>query len=359
MQYLDDLDLYPLSQNKTTYQDLKFWKDRWIEDLIIKKVSQKSITSYNYALDTFMKFVRYNKIEKINKISARYINRYLIKYQIELAKSKNHPLANQLIKESQLPKIGKNDANFTIIEDFESTLNHRITVLKMFLKFITENNSDLHDFTPLFSKIANVKIKDKITSYLMPKEIEKVIMYLKNWEYEYKKYFSKSSKRDAIRNAFLLTLYAITGARGDEVTHIKLKDIEEYHKEDKHYYLINIEEAKGGKKRRIIVHRYYIEHFVEYFKLHLPSSDYYIATTYKNGAYTNKPIHINTLRAFNNKFLKIIGINKSGLHIYRRGYATKRIGIDKVDISLVAKELGNTTAILEKHYLKYTPEIVI
>ena len=59
---------------------------------------------------------------------------------------------------------------------------------------------------------------------------------------------------------------------------------------------------------------------------------------------------------FANFILNKLEINKSGLHAFRRGYVTKRIGKDKIDVSICAKEVGNTVAILEKHYLKHNAE---
>lgn len=359
MQYLDDLDLYPLSlKGNTTYKDLQLWLNRWLDELTINKVSHRTIKAYKEAIYNFLKFVRYNKID-IDKISARYINRYLINYQIELATKKNLTKILELKQEAKLPKIGRNDANFTILEEFESTLNHRVIVLKMFLKYITENNSDLHDYTKLFSNIANIKIQEKLTDYLTPKELEQVIEHLLNWDIEFKKYYPKASKYESSRNALLMLILATTGARGDETIHIKLQDIKDFYKDDKHYYIINIEEGKGGKKRRVIVHSKYLKKYIDYMRDTLPNDSFYISSTRRNKIYTNKPVHINSFRAYSNNMLKLIGINKQGLHIYRRGYATKRIGIDKVDISIVAKELGNTTAILEHHYLKYAPEFGI
>jgi len=353
----DDLDLYPLCDNKnSSYINFKRWLNLWLDDLVVQKVSNKTIKSYQEAIGNFLKFVRYNKID-MDKISARYINRYLLNYQIELARIKKSKYLNQLLSEQKLHKIGKNDANFTILKEFENSLSHRLTILKMFLKYITQNNAELHDYTMLFNKLVKIKISEKMTQYLLPEEINKIINFMNNWDEQYKRYFSKSSKRDAIRNAFLLTLYAVTGARGDEVVHIKLNDIENFSKDKKRYYIVNIEEGKGGKKRRVLIDAKYIDKYIEYYKKAFNDKNYYISSTWRRGNYTNKPMHINTLRNFSNTILKILGINKSGLHIYRRGYATKRIGIDKVDISIVAKELGNTSAILEKYYLKYTPEL--
>ena len=62
-------------------------------------------------------------------------------------------------------------------------------------------------------------------------------------------------------------------------------------------------------------------------------------------------------RVFSNDTLKFLGINKTGLHAYRRDYVSMRVGEDKVLVSLVAKEVGNTSAILEKHYFKHDAEL--
>jgi integrase/recombinase XerD len=292
----------------------------------------------------------------LDRIGIKYINTMLFEYQISLAYGSGTPSVSKLLKERK--KVSTNNSTFTILEEFENTLSHRLTIIKMYLKFITELNQEQHDYTKYYDSLVSIRVHDKITHFLTPIELNKVIDFTRDWVNIYIDYLDKSSDRVAYRNALMLTLYALTGARGDEVIHIKLADISRIEKDTKSYYIININKGKGGKKRAVSIEAFYIDPFLRYFETNLPNRDYYLSTTYRNG-YTNKPMSVDNIRVFSNYILGILGIPKSGLHAYRRGYATKRIGSDKVDISIVAKELGNTSAILEKHYLKHCPDVFL
>lgn len=359
---LDDIAIFDLQDPALTpFKNLLLWEDRWIESVKMNKRGTNTIKSYESGLRSFYPFVKRHRKIPIDKIGAKYINRYLIDYQISLAveavasKNLKKGYLDELIKESKKKSIGSNDANFTVLEEFENTLSHRVTVVKIFLKFITENNKDQHDYTAVFNKITKIKIADKFTDYLTMDELHQVVEYMSVWPQIYKDHKSKSSLRYAYRDASLMIIYALTGGRSNEVVHIKLKEISE--SKDKQHYFIRINKGKGGKKRVVSIPQTYLKPFLEYFRAELPSDDYYISSTYKKG-YTNIPMNPNTIRTFSNDILRILDINKTGLHAFRRGYVTKRIGGDEVDISLVAKEVGNTVAILEKHYLKHSADIL-
>lgn len=361
----DDFAQYHLSIPKLTPpQNLTLWLKYWKEALVQQKCSYRTLLSYTFAIESFIAFSKKHEDISLENIGARYINRYLIEYQIKLALEKYHKQQldkehfDKIKNEAKLKSIGKNDANFEVLEIFENTLSQRLTVVKMFLKFVTQNNKEQHDYTLLYPKLSHIKIAEKFTDYLTESELKTVIEYLHLYREIFKDHKPKSSQRNVNRDILLLLICALTGARGEEVVHIKLKDLSLYQKENKSYYIIKIEKAKGGKKRSVTVRKNDIYYYVEYFKSQLPNDDFYLSSTYKNG-YTNKPMHPNTLRLFANTLLKILGIPKRGLHAFRRGYVTKRISSDHADISIVAKELGNTSAILEKHYLKHSAEAFI
>jgi len=354
---VDDVAEYTLQQKELTpYENMSIWRTRWKEELGLFKKAAKTIKSYHFALETFFSFATENPGISIDKIGAKYINRYLISYQIILAKKSS--LAqdiNLLTKESKQTSVGKNDANFTILTKYENTLSQRVTVIKMFLKFISENNKEQHDFTRIYDGIARVKIQDRFTHYLTVKELEEVVAYMQIWPEIFKDHKPKSSSMYAYRDALLLLIYALSGARSEEVVYIKLQDISLYEKNGTQRYIIKIQKGKGGKNRSIAIKKEYLEKYIEYFTEVLPDDSYYLSSTYIDG-YTNKTMSPNTIRKFSNTILKQLGIQKTGLHAFRRGYVTKRIGEDEMDVSIVAKEVGNTIDILEKHYLKHSAE---
>lgn len=366
--FLDDVAEYPLVENtsKDALFNMNVWFERYLEFLEIEKVSDKTKKAYSEALTHFLFFISEHKEEiRLQDIGAKFINRYINYYQFLLAKKamdykKISDVDYYLIlKQYNAKSLGTNDANFDIVEQFQNTIIQRLTVLKMFLKFITENNKDLHDYVKVFQKIVKVKVKEKETFYLTTKELQEVIDFMQNWVNVFKKYKKKSSLRYAYRDALLLLIYALTGARSEEVVLLKLSDIQEMEFKDEHYYIIKISNAKGGKIRSVSIKKSYIEKFIHFFESNLLNEDYYISSTFQNNQYLNKPYHPNNIRKFANFILKLLNINKSGLHAFRRGYATKRLMVDHADISLVAKEIGNTPEILHKHYFKHNIEDIM
>lgn len=353
--FLDDIPSQSLHLRNNTDESLKLWMELWLEEVKSKKKSEKTLKSYRDGILKFLNFISMHPI-MIEKISSRLINRYLMQYQYDLACAKRGKITDDKIKllkdELKTPNLGKNDSGFTILYAFQNTLLLRTTTLKMFLKFITENNEEQHDYTALFKHIATIKIDEKFTEYLTQKEIISVVNYMQNWLIDYAKIKPRSHERYAYRDAFLMTLYALTGARSFEMTNVRLSDIKEGKIDNTKGYIISIRRAKGGKIRKVFVVKKSVEHYLSYFRDAFKGKDYYISSTFANGAYTDKPMAERTIRGFSNQILIALGINKSGLHIFRRGYVTKRINHDKVDVSIVAKEVGNTVAILEKHYLK-------
>jgi len=372
LKIIDDELTCPLSCGSFE-EDMQFWVSQFLEQKELEKVAPKTLKSYKDALKTFLLFVSKYKDNTMDTIGAKFINRYLIEYQASLASKKLEELHKKNIVAGELYEkykiiehqakekfLGKNDAHFKILPEFENSLDHRLTVIKMLLKYISDNNKEEHDYTPLFRKFATIKHKDKFTEYITVEEMDEVIDFMSIWTDIHKQYKPKSKTRAAYRDSLLIILYALTGARSEEVVKIRLKDISLFKHNGKEYYRIKIQEGKGGKVREVGVEAGFIKKHIEFLKQELPSSDYYIASTYdeKTKTYKNKHVHQDTIRRFGNYVLEILGINKKGLHTFRRGYATKRIVHDKAELAVVAKEMGNTAGVLEKYYLKHNAEMV-
>ncbi len=369
---LDDELTYPLSSG-TFEEDMNFWISQFIEQKEAEKVAVKTIKSYKDALKTFMLFItKYNE-NTMKSIGAKFINRYLIEYQSSLALKKLNGLHKQntfdgkdhqkyevILHQQEEKHLGKNDVKFEVLPEFENSLDHRLTVIKMLLKYINDNNEDEHDYSPLFRKFAVIKHKDRFTEYITVDEMDEVISFMSVWMDIHKQYNPKSRVRSAYRNSLLVILYALTGARSEEIVNIKLRDISLFKHRNKEYYRIKIQEGKGGKVREIGVESGYIKKHIQYLKMELPSNNYYIASTYdtQTQTYTKNHTHQDTIRRFGNYILEILNINKKGLHTFRRGYATRRIVYEKAELAVVAKEMGNTAQVLEKYYLKHNAEMV-
>ena len=363
MKIIDDEALSPLSSGNIK-EDMKFWIFQFIEQKEIERVAPKTLKSYKDALNTFMCFVEKYKDNTMESVGAKFINRYLIEYQATLAKEKIKKLKaenkidelekyDKIISQQETKFLGKNDANFIILKDFENSLDHRLTVVKMLLKYISDNNEEEHDYTVLFRKFTTIRHTEVFTSYITLDEFDEVVALMNVWMEHYKEYKPKSSIQIAYRDSMLLLLYALTGARSEEIVKVKLEDITPISYNNKDYYRIKIKEGKGNKIREVAIESAIIKKHIDYFEHALPSKEYYISSTFICGQYTNKPQHQDNIRRFSNYILKILGIKKSGLHVFRRGYATKRIMYDGAELSMVAKEMGNTSAVLEKYYVKH------
>jgi len=368
MKFIDDRSCHPLSCWDIS-QDMRFWIREFLLEKEASKLASNTQKSYDEALKTFLSFVdKYSKENTIENIGAKFINRYLIEYQAILARERLSTAKNldtdeikelQKISSQENKKVfGKNNSIFAIYPQFENTLGHRLMVIKMLLSYVSDNNNEEHDFTVMFKKLATIRKTEKFTEYLTLDEIDIIVDFMMRWTTVYKKYKPKGSLRVAHKESLLLIIYALTGARSSEVVKIKLSDVTEFTHKRKKFYRIRIQEGKGGKIREIGISADFIKDHIEFLTSELPDSSFYLSSSFKNGQYINKSMHPDTIRKFGNYILKILDINKTGLHIFRRGYATKRVVEDGANIAVVAKELGNSVAVLEKFYLKHQAEMI-
>lgn len=349
----DDISEYPLSQEGLSpSKNFEVWYERWVESKL--SLSEHTHRSYRYAINSFISFSNKHSEIPIHKIGARYINRYLMWYQYELAKDKATK-EDLLCMEKELasPSVGKNDLKFKVYLEYENTLSQRIVILRTFLKFISWNNIEQHDFTRFFKDIRKIKLHDKITPSLSSLELNMVIKYMKEWLVLYKDHKKKGSLRYAYREALLIVLHATTGARGAEVLQIRLHDIKLVKVDNKYMYKVTILKGKGHRTRSVAVEKGYLKQYIDFFTEEFNGENVYLSSTFKNGVYLDKPMDINTFRVFSNKIFSHLGIEKKGLHSFRRGFATQKVMRENVNAAKVAKMIGNSTATLEKSYIKH------
>ena len=369
-QFQDDLAQWELNSGLGFSNTIEAWLERYISEKNSHGVSPKTIKSYREAIIPFLTYCHeYESMMEIEDITAKFINNYLMWYQENLAQNDfaNGKIDKAILNEvlsNHKAKRGRNDAKLILTYKYEKSLSHRLTVLKQLLLFISENNKDNHDFSPLFKYITKIKVQKRTTDYLTNKELEELIAFMKEWPTIFKQYKPKSSQRYAYRNALIVLLYCLTGARSDEVISLKLEHIQESSYKDnegKHhnFYTIQYHTTKGDKYREVVVHKNEIEPLVEYMKVALPDPSYTISSTYTNGRYTDKKMADVDMYLFVTWALHTMGIKKSGRHIIRRGYATKELS-DGKDLAIVAMELGHTsTNTTFSAYVKNNPELMM
>jgi integrase/recombinase XerD len=155
---------------------------------------------------------------------------------------------------------GKNDAKLSIVYCYEKSISHRLTVLKQLLLFISENNKENKNFTPIFKYFTKIKVQKRSTDFVTETELEELIDFMKYWPEIYKKHFPKSSERYAYRNALIVLLYCLTGARANEVISLKMEHIKESEYKDNNgmihlFYTITYHTTKGDKYREVVIRR--------------------------------------------------------------------------------------------------------
>lgn len=368
--FQDDLAEWDLCTGKGLVSDLDAWRDRYITEKVAQGVSDKTRKSYGEALTPLIEFAhQYDRVMDLDGLSAKFVNNYLMWYQEHLAskdleaKKISMEEYNQVLSNRKANR-GKNDAKLSIVYRYEKSLSHRLTVLKQLLLFISENNKENKDFTPIFKYFTKIKVQKRSTDFVTENELEELIDFMRHWPEIYKKHFPKSSERYAYRNALIVLLYCLSGARADEVISLKMEHIKESEYKDDNgtihlFYTIAYHTTKGDKYREVVVRREEMEPFVEYMRAILPDSSYVLSSTYTNGTYTNKKMPDVDMWKFTTYVLKTIGVNKSGRHIIRRGYATKELA-DGKDLAIVAMELGHTsTNTTFSAYVKNNPELMM
>lgn len=366
--FMDDVAEWDISSGGTLSEDLEIWFQRFLHENPYrkKKITPKTKKDYGDAFSTFVEFAQqFDGDIGITGMTSRFINRYLIWYQEQLAKKAyetkkidEDDLA-EVLEEGKKKRLGVNDSEFTIFDRYESTMSQRLVVVKALCSFISSENRQLHDLTILFRSVAKIKIGAKLTSHLSPKELKDLIELMMAWPEIYKQYKPKSSLFYAWRNSALILLYALSGARTSELLHVRLKDMRLVKDDGEEFISFKILKGKGGKRRTSIVEaRFFLRHY-EYLAATLPDPDYYISAIHHNGNVENKRMSDKSIRDFFNEAMVILGLDRSGLHTTRRAYVSKRIGVDNIDVSVVAKEVGNTVSVLEEHYLKADEEMLI
>lgn len=366
----DDVAEWELCTDQGLVADFDAWRDRYIAEKVSQGVSDKTRKSYGEALAPLIEFARqYDSAMDISGLSAKFVNNYLMWYQEQLAAKdlEKHRIDletyNKVIANRKANR-GKNDAKLDVAYRYEKSLSHRLTVLKQFLLFISENNKDNKDFTQLFKSFARIKVQKRNTDFVTEAELEDLIDYMKRWPEVYKTYYPKSSERYAYRNALIVLLYCLTGARSDEVISLEIGHIKDSiytapGGEVYYFYTVEYHTTKGDKYREVVVERAEIEPFVEYMRSALPDPSYFISSTFTNGKYTNKKMADSEMWRFTTASLKAIGVNKSGRHIIRRGYATKELA-DGKELAIVAMELGHTsTNTTFNAYVKNNQELMM
>jgi len=212
-----------------------------------------------------------------------------------------------------------------------NTKNLYITVIKSFLSYISENNSDNIDLTQKLKGITAKSVKRESES--LSKE-EAVIL---------EGYMHKPLKKKTflqMRNRLLVKLLYYTGVRASELLAIKLSDISLMREEG--VYKISIL-GKGSKYRYIYIKQDVIEDNLQYIQDNLfadeimieNNKEHFIAVTQKG-----RVMHRAELYTMLERLYKKLYINKRGVHMLRHTFG-KRMVQKNVNLSTIKEMMGH------------------
>ena len=286
-------------------KDQLFILDKWIKNYINEKktlnLSNNALINYKRVLDGFYQFFALkNEEDAINSIYE--IDRDFI---LEYLNSKGDIAVN--------------------------TKNLHITVIKSFLTYISENNSDNIDLTQKLKALTAKSVKRESES--LSKE-EEVILE----GYMFKPLKKKNFLQ--VRNRLLVKLLYYTGVRASELLSIKLSDISLMKEEG--VYKISIL-GKGSKYRYVYIKQEIIEDDLQYIQDYLfadeimidNNKEHFISVTQKG-----RVMHRAELYTMLDRLYKKLYIKKRGVHMLRHTFG-KRMVQKNVNLSTIKEMMGH------------------
>lgn len=216
-------------------KDTSFWK--LVKDFLheylplIRNLSDKTIQAYRDSLQIFLYFLDEEKNIKNEKVTFEIFNRDTIKEYIVWLKE----------KKTSSPK----------------TINLRITAIKSFLKYASDENFELKTYYYDVCSIKGQKITKKPIEFLENEATKAILEAYDN------------DTKIHIRNKVILILMYDTGVRVQEISDLKLSSL---HLGDKNPYITVI--GKGRKLRNVPLTSKTVAHLKKYVeKFHKSSND--------------------------------------------------------------------------------------
>jgi len=375
----------PLSEHDSLTADVEMWVERYLEASL--HLSKRTHKSYADALLPFVTFCeKYDELMKLHEIGGLFINHYIVYYikwlsdyhfGLKTIRGRSGAMRDSptSINDEEYHQIRNNYgvrfkqdySNIILPRRFEGTVLQRLTVLKQLLKHISENNSEQHDFRPAFSRIAKFKVHDGNTDFLYVSELEKLRVTLQAWPEIFRNHVKgisdaarmrktmKASEYVALRNAFLLLVLSYTGMRANECLSLRTSSFKKATFNGREFYDIAIIGGKGDKDRSVPVPVDVLRPLFDPLLDHI-GADAPIASIASD---TPKAISYAGLFRYSRYIYDAAGIEKSGFHMIRKGFATEYIAKGG-DIETLAKILGHENVqTTHVHYVKNNVELLM
>jgi len=291
---------------KLNFEDLNTSLIKWKKEFLLQKradeCSKNTIEVYSRVLDHFIEFsLEYNEDYTMEMINSMYLTAY---------------------------KTYLQELNLGI-----STRNTHLTVIKIFLGFITSSNEEQHDYTKVISSTKKIKSENitdglKETQYLNKTERERLIAYLE-------KLFSKKPNNFfAVRNYLLLKILIYCAPRASELINLKLSEIS-IDEENNRYYVL-LFHGKGNKLYKDWIMKDKIEYALEDYIKIVGNLECSIAARRNKTTMTRQELYKSI-----NSLLKAAGIKKQGVHLFRHSLGKRLTVEENLNLVQVQKKLNH------------------
>lgn len=269
----------------------------YLKSLKKNKKSENTIKNYRVDLLIFKEYIDKNKLT-ITKVNKEHIESYY---------------ANM------------SDKNFA-----NSTIARRIASLKEFFKFLEDENYIQKDPA---KKIPTPTINRKDPVYLKPEQIRKLINATYNQDEPYRS-----------RDKLILLLFISTGLRAQELTDIKLKDI------DLDRNMLTVV-GKGNKERDVGLDEVVIKALKNYMLVRNNVSEYLFISN------RNQHMSKRTVQYTVDKYLNMIGLNtkKYSTHKLRHTAASMMLK-GGIDLRTIQEVLGHSNISTTQIYMHVDEE---
>lgn len=286
-------------REKDAIEELLVWKEKFLQELSIRKMSKNTILLCDRESERFIEFCRESELQRIEDIDSNFMRLYFF-------------------------DVKEKFQNKNCREISTNSMNIAISRIRVFFDFISENHDNFLDLTKCFKKIKTVNVQKEIKRFSQ-KENEKILSSIN----ALKKILIGQKPRTLqnLRMLFAISILYYGGLRSAEVLNLRKKDFFEQENENQLFFVLKIM-GKGNKYREVPILHSYLSDFERLLKP-LQEDERVFPFTYR------------ALRKGVEKFEINAGISKLGNHSFRHNLATNLVG-KNVNMQVISEILGHS-----------------
>ena len=278
-------------------QDYEYWKKDFLRSSAAKNLSTNTINNYEKAFFELEEFLRgYNGELQLADINRPVLENFII-----------HLRDNRNLS--------------------DSTIHTHLTIVKSFLRHISEENRDQVDLTVAYRRI-KIKREKKIPSTLTRNEAYRLLEHVEEKAYTKRDYLS-------VRDSLIVKLLLFTGMRVSSLLNLKMHDFAAIEYDGEKLYEIHIMQ-KGRKENRVYIIADEISWELERLKELGIQERIFFSKSFK------ELDRIGLYKRLESLFRKVGIMNKKGIHIFRHTFV-KFKREEGVDLSTIKALLGHSS----------------